>query len=103
MNRKLITKKTELDQTLRQVPKVVVKFLQHGCSHARVAIGISFGISVAKRPAPPPPNLNATNDKNVAKKTIVSFSIFAYKSTRVQQYLTTLNGPPTIIFTWPLI
>ena len=34
---------------------------------------------------------NATNDKNVTKKTIVSsvsFSIFAYNSTRVQQTLT---------------
>ena len=40
---KLITKKTEHDQTLWQVPKVVVEFLQHGSSHARVAIRILLG------------------------------------------------------------
>ena len=37
------------------------------------------------------PNWNATDDKNVIKKTIVSSvssSIFAYNSTRVQQKLT---------------
>ena len=43
----------------------------------------------AKGPGPPP-NSNATNDKNVTKKTIVSsvlvsFSTFAYNSTRIQQ------------------
>ena len=52
------------------------------------SLGVARGGGGAGSPGSP--NWNATNDKNVSKKTIVSsvsvsFSIFVYNSTNVQQ------------------
>ena len=68
------------------VPCPVSQTGPHLSRNLLTTIGVARGAQGARAP----PNWNATNNKNVTKKTIVSFvsvsfSNFAHKSTRIQQ------------------